>query len=309
MKILQISDFAWTEPNKDEIINKTINAIETERPDVVVMPGDLIVDGWSFDTDKSYYYPHIDKILKIFKYLEKKAIPTLIIPGNHDLGFKEDYEKLLNHISEFKYVQDISGKIVNVKGVSFLGLGENQVRKSKLQQLMGYPKVDVVLAHVKLMHHTLLNFLNTKIILSGHLGIYLVFLPNNIPVIHTENAPDYATIITEFDNVIDIFLKRDKIFLKQDKKVEHLLVKNGTLPKDKYDNDEYITRINSKKYGTEKRVADNTALVIKYYDAFKEGNLEIKKEIINNKLKDIQLSWIKELYPQPALIKKIRLGV
>jgi hypothetical protein len=119
---------------------------------------------------------HVDKFYNFLMYAGKKS-KVLIVKGNHDEDFEGDYvSEKINRISGCK---EISGKIIDIKGFHFLGLGFNEthylrVLKPIIEKFKG--NVDVVIAHCEQNRTPLLSLLKPKIIIRGHSGIgkYLV---------------------------------------------------------------------------------------------------------------------------------------
>ena len=60
----------------DEIIDEFIDVVKKEKPDIVVLTGDL-----SFNGEKGSHQGLADKLMKI----KDAGITVAVIPGNHDV--------------------------------------------------------------------------------------------------------------------------------------------------------------------------------------------------------------------------------
>jgi len=139
---------------------------------------------------------HVNKFYQFLKYAGKKS-KVLIVKGDHDEDFEGDY--VLEKINEISGCKEISGKIIDIKGLRFLGLGFNEthylrVLKPIIEEFK--EKIDVVITHCEQNKIPLISSLKPKIIIRGHFGSgkYLV---NDIPAVFTMGVK--YTII-EFEN-------------------------------------------------------------------------------------------------------------
>ncbi len=127
---------------------------------------------------------HVDKFYQFLKYAGKKS-KILVVKGDHDEDFKGDYiPKKINKIFGCK---EISGKIIEIKGFHFLGLGFNETHyirtlKPIIEEFKR--KVDVIITHCEQNKIPTVSLLEPKIIIRGHFG-YGKYLVNNIPSVFT----------------------------------------------------------------------------------------------------------------------------
>lgn len=137
--------------------------IEEERSDMVLFAGDITGDG-----SCGRGYQNACKTLLCF--LEINKIPSMIISGNHDLV--ENYQDLLQFVSQLQYCSDISDKYLEVDGVRVLGVSfEGTKSKTKLNTLLDNHKdkeIDVILAHSEIKRRIRLYDVNAKVICTGH---------------------------------------------------------------------------------------------------------------------------------------------
>jgi hypothetical protein len=124
---------------------------------------------------------HVKQFYK-FLHFSGRRCPTLVIRGNHD---EEDY--LVEKITKIKGCQEISGDIVDINGLNFLGLSYELTHYlSRLKSLIkkNTGKVDVVLVHGENLR--LISTLNPLIIIRGGYvsGKYLI---NNVPSVWTSS--------------------------------------------------------------------------------------------------------------------------
>jgi len=130
---------------------------------------------------------HVDKFYDFLRYAGKKS-KVLVIRGDHDEDFKDDY--IVEKINKIPGCKEISGKLVEIDGLSFLGLGYNDtyyltVFKPIIEKFKD--RIDIVATHCKQNRVPMLSQLNPKLIIRGHHGSghYLI---NNIPAIFTQGV-------------------------------------------------------------------------------------------------------------------------
>jgi len=136
---------------------------------------------------------HVDKFYKFLRYAGKKS-EVLVIKGDHDNDFEGDYDsEKINKISGCK---EISGKSMQIKEFSFLGLGFNETHYLKIlkPEIETFKrKIDIVITHCEQNRVSLLSKFKPKLIIRGHFGSgkYLV---NGIPSVFTAPASMYTVI-------------------------------------------------------------------------------------------------------------------
>ena len=146
----------------------------------------------SKEFEKNRKRMHVDKFYQFLRYAGKKS-KVLVVKGDHDEDFKNDY--IPEKINKIHGCSEISGKLVEINGVRFLGLGFNEthylrILKPTIEEFKG--KVDVVITHCEQRRVPLVSMLKPKIIIRGHFG-YGKFLVNGIPSVFT-NLVKYTTI-------------------------------------------------------------------------------------------------------------------
>lgn len=178
------------------------------RPNIIALAGDLAFDGFapfywkeslSDEIPKGNDFErfrkvHVNRFYHFLAYAGRKS-KVLLVRGNHDDEFEGDYS--LQKINEIPGCIEISSKIIELDGYSFLGLGYNDTHNSKKLKRMGKEltgKVDIVLMHGENIR--LVSLLKPKIIIKGgwQLGTCLV---NDVPSVFT--GPESCAII-EFKN-------------------------------------------------------------------------------------------------------------
>ncbi len=85
------------------ILQKALDAVMAEKPDFLLVTGDLTKDGEKFDHQK---------LAGLFKILSEKGIKVLVIPGNHDV----------NNLQSFSYLQSSETRIENVSAAEFASI-------------------------------------------------------------------------------------------------------------------------------------------------------------------------------------------
>lgn len=87
----------------DAILDKVISELQTERPDVVLIPGDLTKDGEKIC--------HQSLIAKLQQLLDAN-IKVYVVPGNHDI----------NNPEAMKYIGDVATPVPNINPADFESL-------------------------------------------------------------------------------------------------------------------------------------------------------------------------------------------
>ncbi len=114
-KIMQMSDFQdYVSADKPEVNPKSIAlmdaALDTEKPDVVVMTGDMI--GGDMNAEQLQDY-----IAQMVKPMEERQIPWLVTFGNHDEDAVAALDEGWNKIKQLEYYRSFTGNI-NRPGMS-----------------------------------------------------------------------------------------------------------------------------------------------------------------------------------------------
>ncbi|NWJ50189.1 MAG: metallophosphoesterase [Bacteroidetes bacterium] len=88
------------------ILNNVLASVQAEKPDFLLITGDLTKDGEKFDHQK---------LTTLFQALIDKGIKVLVIPGNHDI----------NNSASNNYLQATPAKIDNVSPADFASIYAN----------------------------------------------------------------------------------------------------------------------------------------------------------------------------------------
>lgn len=182
--------------------------IDIIRPDLVALAGDLTSDGLAsfrkcFNVRRARRV-HVDRFYKFLRYAGAKS-QVLVVKGDHDADFEGDY--IPEKIDEIPGCQEISGKVIEVNGIRFLGLGFNETSYLRtLKPIIEQYKeeADVVITHCKQDRVPLISLLKPKLIIRGHFGSgkYLV---NDIPAVFIEDV--FYTVIEFGDKSIPEILQ------------------------------------------------------------------------------------------------------
>ncbi len=161
---------------------------------------------------------HVDKFYQFLQYAGEKS-KVLIIKGDHDEDFKDDY--IVEKIDNIKGCNEISGKLIELNKFKILGLGFKdthylKILKPIIEKFKG--KIDIVITHCEQNKMQFLSLLKPKMIIRGHFGSgrYLV---NEVPSVFTADVS--YTIIeidkkTKFPRISQYITKGNKnILLKK----------------------------------------------------------------------------------------------
>jgi len=174
--------------------------VDRIKPDLITLAGDVTSDGfasfWKSLEIRKGKRTHVDKFYKFLRYAGEKS-QVLVVKGDHDADFDGDY--IPEKINEIYGCQEISGKLIDVNGLRFLGLGFNETHylralKVIIEEFKEEP--DVVVTHCEQKRMPLVSSLKPRIIIRGHFGSgkYLV---NDIPAVFTQDV--FYTVV-ELEN-------------------------------------------------------------------------------------------------------------
>lgn len=163
--------------NDASILERTVEKINNENVDAVLVAGDFT------------YEPQFYDMKKLFASLRKVNVPIYAVLGNHDCqkpgpDIRDELEDVLTGFG----VQVITNKAVLLNGITILGLGSHWARDDEVSLLDNYTKDDKV---VVLTHNpdTTLDYMPTHypdLTLAGHTHGGQVRIPylykNIIPV-------------------------------------------------------------------------------------------------------------------------------
>lgn len=194
LKILQFSDMHYSEYFNDKDVNKAVERINDEAPDIVVFTGDLI--------DEYNNYENKEDVYNIWKTLKKINAPLgkYAIYGNHDYGggAEKIYKKIMED-SGFIILKNELVRIeeynVNIVGMDDSIFGEREI--NKVVDLLDENSFNIVLSHEPDVVDYLLEY-NIDLFLSGHSHGGQVNLPfiNSLPLL----AEKYTGGIYCFNN-------------------------------------------------------------------------------------------------------------
>lgn len=182
MRIITLSDLCWDihlrHMTMDEVsimdkervaiyryakIKKYYDLIINEKADLVLFAGDITGDG---SCGHGYHLA----FLSLLTLLEKQAIPSCFIAGNHDPDIY--YTQLLEASKSLKYTQEISQKLVEVVGIKILGVNYNTSKRKRDLKLMlnehQAHSVDIVLAHSQTKRRIYHFDFDCQYIITGH---------------------------------------------------------------------------------------------------------------------------------------------
>jgi len=124
--------------NNASILERTVDKINEENVDAVLIAGDLT------------YEPQFDDMKLLFSSLKKLNVPVYAVLGNHDCqkpgpDIRDELEEVLTSFG----VQVITNKAVLLNGITILGLGSHWAKDDEVSLLDKYTKKDkiVVLTH------------------------------------------------------------------------------------------------------------------------------------------------------------------
>jgi hypothetical protein len=188
--------------------------VDQLNPNLIALAGDLAFDGFAPFYWRDSFCDEIPKGRK-FESLRKTHVKgfydflvyaggkskVLLVKGNHDDEFEGEYSP--QKINGILGCVEISGKIIEWSGYSFLGLGYNDAHnRRKLirmsEELTG--KVDIVLMHGENIR--LVSLLKPRLIIKGGLTLE-ARLVNDVPAVFT-GPESYAVIELKNRNISKI---------------------------------------------------------------------------------------------------------
>lgn len=140
------------------------------------------------DFEKALTTAHVEPFYLFLAHAGKKA-KVLVTKGDHDDDIPENYQT--DRINQTPGCQEVSGRLVTLDGVAFLGLGFDHGAKISQVRLLGREfanRADVVVCHPpQKMVPRIVDELKPKLLVRGHFGngAYLV---NGTPAVFTQNA-------------------------------------------------------------------------------------------------------------------------
>jgi len=217
MKILALSDFYWNAAAKQinendfEVFRETgqvmqrnrfknllyyCQIVEKEKPDIVLLAGDLTGDG-------SCGHGFQNAFMFFCLYLEYMEIPSLLVQGDNDVD--EFYEQVVPLIADLDFVQECRGEMVKIQGIHILGLSFLQTnRKHTLKDLIAKHEnktIDILFTHTPLKRRSKLFDFNSANIITGHFDNKLFALQDTafISLSNDSDLISYCTIEIQDD--------------------------------------------------------------------------------------------------------------
>ena len=169
-KIVHLSDA------HSEIIPGLINAVEKEKPDIIVCTGDMT------DDDGKSFLPTVHLIKKLVG-----IAPVYMVTGNHDLA-RYDFSELSEKLSELgavflrneRVVLEKNGESISLSGIddpAVLNSGTISERvKAAAESLGSFDGYDILLFHRANLFEQLSGF-GFNLVLSGHMHGGQIRLP------------------------------------------------------------------------------------------------------------------------------------
>lgn len=124
--------------NNASILEKTVEKINNEKVDAVLIAGDFT------------YEPQFSDMKELFASLSKIKVPIYAVLGNHDCerpgpSIRDELEEILTTLG----VHVITNKVIELNGITIVGLGSLWARDNKTEILDRYTQEDnvVVLTH------------------------------------------------------------------------------------------------------------------------------------------------------------------
>lgn len=248
MKILVLTDLYWNSSakkiSKEDIKDVTIGGppayseryrslqaywhiIIKEKPRLVLLGGDLTGDGsCGHGFQNAFFY--------LLCLLELSKTSTFFIRGDNDLA--GNYAQVIDNISIFSYIKEISNTVVEFENLKILGIPfQSTANKKSLHKLLleKIPEVDIVLCHSELKRRTTLFELDARIIITGHFDNKLCSIQDKLflSFSNDSNIINYGTLTySKKKTVVDYYFhnqqKKSQLHIKE--QVDKLLDKESS---------------------------------------------------------------------------------
>lgn len=189
LKLAVLSDIHFGSKTSQKYLNEIINKVSNINPDFIIMPGDIIDNGY-FDSSKK------DQLLNFFKELKEISMVIMSL-GNHDIKHHDKYEwlsknnnELFNEISKINNIKVLNNDnyIDEKYNINFIGYTQPYETYKSLRDFgsfkedinevfenpFGSEYYNVLLAHNPMPFDELaLEYVNilksTDLIISGHM--------------------------------------------------------------------------------------------------------------------------------------------
>lgn len=206
LKIIHFSDIHYGRTIKEDKLNKIVNEINNNKPDIVVFTGDL------FDKDKTLSFDEKEELANILKNINT-TLGKYIIKGDNDID--NDWENIIekagftNLNDTYNLIYSKNNNPLIISGISS-NLNEEQIY-NKLTSFNEYmdntikkPLYSILLIHEP-DYLDKIKLDNYNLILAGHSLGGQIRLPFIGPVIHYEGALKYYNSYYNL-NGIDLYV-------------------------------------------------------------------------------------------------------
>lgn len=154
-KIVLVSDTHIGQARKKQFLQRVVNNIQSQNPDIVIIAGDLI-DGPAFP----------DHFLEPLGKLRKSS--TFFIPGNHE---QYSNDPSIGSVID-RFVTRVSDQIIMIDGVQIIGIDYSKKSPEQVRSLIAELDPNPELPTIGVMHDpkniTTLIDRNPNLTLSGH---------------------------------------------------------------------------------------------------------------------------------------------
>lgn len=172
LKIVLLTDLHLGIFKGEKFFRKLLEKVIIEKPDLIILAGDLIND------------PTEKYLKKMFLPLKKIKIPIMAVTGNHDAAMPGDYlsERVRLELEKVKVLTidnkrkrfKFAGKNIMISGLSDLSESKYEIDLLKENQKDDY---NILIAHNPDMAYLLDKKLSIDLILSGHTHGGQIYLP------------------------------------------------------------------------------------------------------------------------------------
>jgi predicted phosphodiesterase len=192
IKILTLSDIFWHEVG---MFRRLIALVAITKPNLVLLAGDLVNDSPGLDflyKDKPYsgFWQNVSKFLD---FLEEHQIQCYVVRGNWDE--RQEYADLIRR--KYVYIEDISNKLVEFRGIKIWGIPHSlTTKKSTMPKITGFntDQVDIILTHADGTRRMMLFEYPARLIITGHSDEKLCLVRDKAFVSFSNFPNQYAVI-------------------------------------------------------------------------------------------------------------------
>lgn len=110
---------------------------------------------------------HVERFYQVLEFASNVVDMVLVVRGDHDDGFPGEYD--VERIDATKNCHEISGHVIEYKGLKLLGLGYHETRSvMTVRKFADSEPSELVITHAQEKRIPELARLRTKVILRGH---------------------------------------------------------------------------------------------------------------------------------------------